>query len=110
MTQPVLVQSITDEFGVMVEDAPGTPVTERKILTKPLKKSDCVSLDQQTVFQKAVGKFIHLMKWTHTETANQSCELSPFMMAGSMAAHMKAVLSDKLLCCNTKQRLIVETR
>ena len=85
MTQPVLLQSFTDEF-VFARDTkitnPGAPGT---VLGASDEK---LSDDDQFKYRSGTGKLLHLMKWSRPEIGNAVQELSRFM-TGAGPAHLK---------------------
>ena len=89
-TQPVLVQSFVDEFGIEGKNAPRTPAPEGQVLRKAEEK-DCLKGGEHTNYRKGVGKMLHLMKWSRPEVMNSVRELSRFMTAGASLAHKKAM-------------------
>ena len=89
VTQPVLLQSLKDEFRVSEEQPPTTPAEPGSVLsmdedTEVMKESD------QKTYRSCVGKLLHMMKWSRPEISNAVRELSRFMKAATLA-HMKAM-------------------
>jgi hypothetical protein len=64
LMQPVLLQSLEDEFGVTKE---GKAVMISAALNTVLKEHaelEQVSDEMKTQYHKGIGKFLHLMKWS----------------------------------------------
>jgi hypothetical protein len=59
-TQPVLLQSYTDEFNLPQDHAPTTPAENGQILV-PCKKEDGMSEQEQGKDCTGVGKLLHMM-------------------------------------------------
>jgi len=89
-TQPVLIQSFADEFGIRPKIVPRTPAPEGQVLRKAAEP-DCLSGGEMTNYRKGVGKLIHLMKWSRPEVMNSVRELSRFMTTGAGIVHKKAM-------------------
>ena len=77
MTQPVLLQSLQDEFDLPGGEIPATPAIPGSVLSeikgKPLPEAE------QKVYRSGTGKLLHLMKWSRPDTLNAVRELSRFM-------------------------------
>jgi hypothetical protein len=75
MTQPVMIQSFSDEFN-LPDEQPELPASPGTILFKDdgelLKKVD------KSTYRSGVGKLLHMMKWTRNEIQNRVRELSRF--------------------------------
>ena len=66
VTQPVLLQSLKNDFGISKEQRPTTPVEPGSVLsmdedTEVMKESD------QKIYRSGVGKLLHMMKWSRLE-------------------------------------------
>jgi hypothetical protein len=76
MTQPVMIQSFTDEFDLPNERAV-IPAKQGEVLSKddgvPLHPGDA------TIYRSGVGKMLHMMKWSRNDIMNRVRELSRFM-------------------------------
>jgi hypothetical protein len=88
LTQPVIIQSLRDEFNVKEFDyktpaAPGTSIP-------PCPEGLQVEKNKQSIFRRAVGKFIHIVRWTRLEVGNSVRELTRGMTKAS-PAHYKAM-------------------
>jgi hypothetical protein len=78
MTQPVLLQSVKDEFDLSQMGKPGIPAPAGSVLSKGDKtESEAVPLAQQA-YRKGVGKLLHMTRWTRPDIMNAVRELSRF--------------------------------
>jgi hypothetical protein len=102
LTQPVLLQSFTDEFELPDGDTPKTPATPGSVLQKGDPK-DCITNEEQTTYRSGVGKLLHMMKWTRPDILNAVRELSRFM-TGATIAHMKEMYREMKYCVGTPNR------
>jgi hypothetical protein len=102
LTQPVLLQSYTDEFTIPEGEAPRTPATPGEVLQQG-EPADFVDDDEQSTYRSGVGKLLHMMKWTRPEILNAVRELSRFM-AGATRAHMNAMYRTMKYCVSTPKR------
>ena len=62
-----------------------------------------VSAEEQSKFRSAVGKLLHMMRWSRPEIYNAVRECSRRMSKAS-PDHMKAVLRIMKYCAKTKDR------
>ena len=101
-TQPVMIQSFSDEFELPEGKAPNTPATPGQFL---VKGDDATNLkqEQQTKYRSGVGKLLHMMRWSRPEILNAVRELSRYM-SGATPAHMKAMLRLMKYCTGTPER------
>jgi hypothetical protein len=67
LTQPVLIQSLADEFPVPEDGAIATPGVPGDVLEQ--EESD-LTREEQRVYRSGVGKLMHLARWTRVESAN----------------------------------------
>ena len=102
-TQPVLIQSFVDEFGIKADKTPRTPAPEGQVLRKAAEP-DCLSGGEQTNYRKGVGKLLHLMKWSRPEIMNSVRELSRFMTTGAGIIHKKAMETAMRYVVGTPER------
>ena len=106
ITQPVLIQSFADEFGLDPTcHTPSTPAAPGSMLMKP-SEDQLVDGDMQTKYRSGVGKMLHLMRWSRPETQNAVRDLSRFM-SGAAQSHVKAMLRAMSYCLGTAERGIV---
>jgi hypothetical protein len=81
-TQPVLLQSLMDEFSIVKErDAPTTPGIPLKSLQ--LGNETPVTHERRTYYRSGVGKLLHLRRWSRPDTANALRDLSRYNTNGS---------------------------
>ena len=101
VTQPVLLQSYTDEFE-LPKEAPAIPAEEGQILL-PGDDIDKVNVKEQSIFRSGVGKLMHMMRWSRPGILNAVRELSRFM-TGPTPAHVKAMKRVMTYCVATAER------
>jgi hypothetical protein len=80
-TQPVLLQSFSDEFGVEGHDMPITPGVPMKALQ--LGDKEAVVDSRRTYYRSGVGKLLHLRRWSRPEMTNAVRDLSRYNTNGS---------------------------
>jgi hypothetical protein len=102
MTQPVLLQSFEDEFGIDGTNATNTPAIPGSVL-QYTEGDKIMNRDEMFTFRSGTGKLLHLMKWSRPEIKNAVRELSRFM-AGATQKHMKAMKRVMSYCVGTKER------
>jgi Reverse transcriptase (RNA-dependent DNA polymerase) len=90
LTQPVLVQSFTDEFELPKGRPPDLPAPPGEILLGPENPKDNMPPERQTYYRSGVGKLLHLVKWSRPEILNSVRELSRFMTNATIK-HLKAM-------------------
>jgi hypothetical protein len=91
ITQPVFVQSLSDECQVSKDNRGATPgVPPGQVLTKGVVDVDP---EQQYIFRRGVGKLIHLQKWSHPDVINSTRDLARFMGCRNKS-HMKALVRE----------------
>ena len=88
MTQPVLIQSLVDEYGADPEKALNTPAAPGTVLNKDEEGTKLDYADQK-YYRSLVGKMLHITKWTRPDIKNSVRELSRFM-SGATKTHLKA--------------------
>ena len=101
LTQPVLLQSFTDEFELPTQKAM-TPAVPGDVLQKSGDEPG-MDAESQTKYRSGVGKLLHMMRWSRPEILNAVRELSRF---GGIAdpAHMKALMRTMKYCSATPNR------
>jgi hypothetical protein len=102
LTQPVMLQSFTDEFNLPEGPVPNTPATPGEALVCA-KAKNCVSDAEQFKYRSGVGKLLHMMRWSRPEVLNATRELSRYMSGASMA-HVKAMHRTMKYCIGTASR------
>ena len=100
-TQPVQIRSFSDEFE-LPSNTFKTPAEPGKVL-EPCEDGQEVSAEEQSKFRSAVGKLLHMMRWSRPEIYNAVRECSRRMSKAS-PDHMKAVLRIMKYCAETKDR------
>jgi hypothetical protein len=86
ITQPVLIQSFSDEFKLPGE-SPVTPALHGSQLVK--EESD-VSEEEHAEYQKGVGKLLHLVKYSCVDCLNRVRELLQYV-SGPSHTHLDAM-------------------
>jgi hypothetical protein len=82
ITQPVLLQSLIDEFSISKDkDTPTTPGIPLKTLQ--LGNTAPVTHERRTYYRSGVDKLLHLRRWSRPDTANAIRDLSRYNTSGS---------------------------
>jgi hypothetical protein len=102
LTQPVMLQSFSDEFELPDGPVPNTPATPGDALVRA-KPEDCVSPAEQFKYRSGTGKLLHMMRWSRPEILNSVRELSRYMSGASMA-HVKAMHRTMKYCIGKAKR------
>jgi hypothetical protein len=100
MTQPVLLQSFTDEFTFARDSKVRNPAVPGTVLGAAEGQ---LSNEDLFTYRSGTGKLLHLMKWSRPEIGNAVRELSRFM-TGAGLAHLKAMYRVMNYCLNTAER------
>jgi hypothetical protein len=100
LTQPILLQSFTDELKFTRDLKVKNPAIPGSVLHPTEGK---LSNDDQFTYRSGTGKLLHLMKWSRPEIGNAVRELSRFMN-GAGLSHMKAMYRVMNYCLNTSER------
>jgi hypothetical protein len=100
LTQPVLLQSLADEFKFEHDLKVKNPAVPSTVLQPTENK---LSLEDLFTYRSGTGKLLHLMKWSRPEFANSVRELSRYMTGAGML-HMKAMYHVFNYCLNTSTR------
>ena len=101
ITQPVLLQSYSDEFE-LPSAVYHTPAETGQVLV-PCKEEDAIAAEEQAKYRSGVGKMLHMMRWSRPEILNSVRELSKYMGRAS-AAHYKAMHRVMKYCVDTANR------
>jgi hypothetical protein len=101
-TQPVLLQSYTDEFSIPADVSPTIPAEGGQLLV-PCKPADGVRETIQGMYRSGVGKLLHMMRWSRPEILNSVRELSRHMQVAS-PVHIKALFRVLKYCSLTPDR------
>ena len=83
ITQPVLVQSLQDEFDF--ENPNNCPETPAPAGTHLMSIGQSLSPEKQTKYCSGVGKLLYLTKWSQPEIVNSVRELTRFMTQAYLA-------------------------
>ena len=76
-TQPVLLQSLDDEFELPNEN-PTTPAAADTVLQQAAGDAT-VTPKRQSTYRSGVGKMLHVMRWSRPDTLNATREVSRFL-------------------------------
>jgi len=87
-TQPVILQSFIDEFGIG-KDKPVTPMIPGTVLTK-CNPENALSPSRQTKYRSGVGKLLYMAGWSRPDIQYAVRELSKHMMQAD-EGHFKAM-------------------
>jgi hypothetical protein len=90
ITQPVLVQSLTDEFELPVREYK-IPAPAGEVLKPDDPGDELLDPGGQTKHRSGVGKLLHLAKWSRPDILNSVRELSKFMTIPRQS-HWRAML------------------
>jgi hypothetical protein len=102
LTQPVLLQSIVDQFELPEGVFLRTPAVAGDVLVRG-EVQEQVKHGEQKKYRSGVCNLLHMMRWSRPETLNAVPELSRFMQ-GAMSAHTKAMLRVMKYCGGTPKR------
>jgi hypothetical protein len=104
-TQPVLVQSFTDEFEAKPQGhkTPAVPGTTLQQTTEE------TTLDEKkhSKYRSGVGKLLHVMRWSRPDILNSVREVSQFMGTGANQAHYLSLNWILEYCIGTPNRGLV---
>jgi hypothetical protein len=78
LTQPVMIQSFSDEFDLPNEKA-CIPAKQGEVMSKD--DGIPLSTNKAKTYRSGVGKMLHMMKWSRHDIMNRVRELSRFMSA-----------------------------
>jgi hypothetical protein len=104
LTQPVLIQSLEDEFDLSEVKPTMIPAAAGSMLMKSEEKM----VDEAThyTYRKGTGKLIHLTKYSRPETYNAVRELSR-QGSNPVPAHLKAMYKVMKYCLTTRERGLI---
>ena len=103
ITQPVLVQSLRDEFELPGGATPTTPAAPGTILTEGETK---LGSAKHSKYRSGVGKLIHLSKFSRPDVLNAVREVSRYSH-GPTAAHEAAMLRIMKFVLGTAEKGLV---
>jgi hypothetical protein len=101
LTQPVLLQSFTDEFGVKMSGV-NLPAKPRQILSKGDEK-DVLGVSAQTKYRSGVGKLCYTATWSRPDILNAVREVPRYLQAPTLE-HYDAMLRIMDYCLSTASR------
>ena len=100
LTQPVLIKSFEDEFGIIEDGKVITLAAPEKVLRKCLSERK-ISNAQYKMYRKGVGKLVYLSHWTQPDILNAVRDLSWHVQCPGME-HYQAMQRCMIYCLNTK--------
>jgi hypothetical protein len=100
-TQPVLLQSLNDEFELPNEN-PTTPAAADTVLQQAAGDAT-LTPKRQSTYRSGVGKMLHVMRWSRPDTLNATREVSRFLQRPN-PAHDKALHRVLEYCAKTPER------
>jgi hypothetical protein len=102
LTQPVLLQSLTDDFGVVATNKACLPAKTGQVLTK---SEECDVLDERerTKYRSGVGKLQYLATWSKPDVLNAMREVSRHMQAPNKT-HYYTMINVMKYCVSTPTR------
>lgn len=105
ITQPVLLQSLSDEFDLPTNQVL-IPATAGTILRYKNEDANFLTAIKQRKFRSGVGKLLHLAKWSRPEIKNSVRELTRGMAQGTEESYtsMERVMN---YCVQTPNRGLV---
>jgi hypothetical protein len=77
ITQPVLIQSLRDEFKLNLAKRHRTPAVPNNTLQKT-DDGPKLNEKEQGMYRKGVGKLLHMMRWSRPDVLNATREVSRF--------------------------------
>ena len=86
MTQPTLIQRLTDEFNPLQTSMTTPGAHKTRLLKAPA--DECVPPSQQKEYRSIVGILIHIARWTRPDVMNAAREAAKHMQV-SAPAHMR---------------------
>ena len=98
LAQPVLLQSSIDEFDLPEGETPTAPAEAGQLSSKG-KTEEELGDAEQTTCRSAVGKMLHVVRWSRPETKSAARELCKFMTGGAAWKTVKAA-------CRAMKRLV----
>ena len=101
-TQPVLIQSFSDEFKVTGKNIM-TPAEAGQVLVKNENAENVVCKESHTYYRSGVGKLLHLSRWSRPDIQNSVREVAR-QGSGPVKAHLKAMHRIMDYCVATSKR------
>ena len=100
ISQPVIVRSFIDEFGINENHKITVPASKGDSLF-PTMDGDDLTEEEQKGYRSGVGKLLYLSRWSRPDILNITRELSRYFMSANRA-HFKAMKRVMIFCVNTK--------
>jgi hypothetical protein len=104
MTQPVLIQSLRDEFD-LPDEKWHTPAKPGSVL-QDIEGGVKLKGNDHTSYRSGIGKMLHSMRWSRPDTLNATRETSRFM-GGPNTIQDKAAKGLMKYCVDTPNRGLV---
>jgi len=105
ITQPVLVQSLKDEFDLPDGVPPTTPAKPGTTITKQ-PEEEPLNAEKHTNYRAGIGKLQHLVRNSRPDIGNAVCELSRQLVRPTNS-HYQAMLTTMKYVVSTPNRGIV---
>ena len=102
LTQPVLIQSLNDEFD-LPDKSFVIPAPAGDVLVGDDEEDEFLGPEEHSRYRSGVGKLLHLAKWSRVDVLNRVRELSRFMTSPKKS-HMKAMLRCMRYIVDTPDR------
>jgi Reverse transcriptase (RNA-dependent DNA polymerase) len=102
LTQPLLLQSLKDEFNIPDGECPNNPGVHGSVLPAVIEGEELGEKDMKT-YRYGVGKLLYLVCWSRPEAWNAVQELTKFMSKASLA-HLKAMYQTMKYMLGTPNR------
>jgi len=101
MTQPVLIQSLQDEFNIPSKTSKHLPAPPGKEL---LQEGEPLTEEEYKIYRSGVGKLLFLMRYSRPDILNITRELSKWMTDGATIHHDKVLRQAINYILHTKNR------
>ena len=101
LTQPVLVQSLQDEFDIPEKTPCALPAPNGKELTS---EGELLNEDEKKIYRLGVGKLLFLMRYSRPDILNAVRELSKWMSDRATIHHKKVMLQTMNYILHTRNR------
>ena len=88
LTQPIIVQSLEDEFDILLKIKYNLPVLHGKEL---LSEGELLSEKEKKVYRLGIGKLLFLIRYSIPDILNAVYKLSKWISDSAMIDHMKVM-------------------